>query len=123
MTAQKQKREQHVIDAEGQSLGRMASKIAFLLQGKNKPTYVPHMDEGDSVEVVNAGKLKFAAKKMEQKIYRRHTMHPGGLKVTGLKQVFKARPEKVIEDAVAKMLPKNKLRTNRMKRLTFKKTV
>jgi len=115
------KREQHTIDATGKSAGRLSTRIAGLLQGKHKPTYVPNVDAGDFVEITNVDQLNITQKKGIQKIYKRHTMHPGGLKSISLKKVFEAHPEKVIEEAVAKMLPKNKLRSDRMQRLTFKK--
>ncbi|OGL72611.1 50S ribosomal protein L13, partial [Candidatus Uhrbacteria bacterium RIFCSPHIGHO2_02_FULL_54_11] len=109
------------IDASGKGIGRLATRIATLLQGKHKPTYVPHIDAGDFVEVVNLSGLSVSQKKADEKIYIRHTMHPGGLKGAFLKDVLKNRPEHVLELAVSRMLPKNKLRTDRMKRLTFKK--
>lgn len=116
-------RQQHTIDASGEGIGRLATRVAVLLQGKHKPTYEPHIDAGDFVEVVNLQDLKISQKKADEKIYRKHTMHPGGLKSTLLKHLFAEHPEKVLEHAVAHMLPKNKLRTDRMKRLTFKDKV
>lgn len=114
-------RERHTIDVTGKSPGRVATLIARLLQGKHKPTYEPHVDAGDFVEITNVAHLSISQKKQTQKVYKHHTMHPGGLKEKALKHVFADQPEKVIEEAVARMLPKNKLRSDRMKRLTFKK--
>lgn len=107
------------IDAAGQSPGRLATKIATILQGKHKPSYVGHVDNGDKVVITNAERIVFTGKKIEQKVYRHHSMHPGGLKETPAKQVMKD-PKEVIRHAVEKMLPKNKFRTNRMKRIQFK---
>ena len=115
------KREYHTIDVAGKSVGRVATRIAQLLQGKHKPTYVPNVDAGDFVEIANVDQLSVTQKKAVQKVYQHHTMHPGGLKSVTLKHVMKTNPEKVVEEAVSHMLPKNKLRSGRMKRLTFKK--
>ncbi|KKW45253.1 MAG: 50S ribosomal protein L13 [Parcubacteria group bacterium GW2011_GWA2_56_7] len=114
-------RKTHIIDANGKKPGRLATEVAFLLQGKHKPTYTPHLDGGDFVEVVNVERMAVEQKKAEQKVYQRHSMHPGGLKEVTLEKLFETRPKKVLELAVAKMLPKNKLRAARLKRLTFKK--
>ena len=113
-------RKTHIIDAEGKKIGRLASEVAFLLQGKHKTTYTPHIDGGDFVEIVNVDKLSIDQKKLEQKEYHRHSQYPGGLKTTKLKTIVADNPAKVIQMAVSKMLPKNKLRSDRMKRLTFK---
>ena len=113
-------RQKHEIDATGQAVGRVSTQVAVLLMGKNKPTYAPHIDAGDYVTVINAGKLKFTGKKLEQKDYFRHTQYPGGLRRTPMKKVFESKPEMVIEHAVVRMLPKNKLRKPMMKRLTIK---
>ena len=109
------------IDAAGKQPGRLATEIARLLMGKHKPTYSPHIDEGSKVVVMNADKVVFTGKKIEQKEYRPHSMHPGGLKETPAKKVIKENPEEVIRHAVEKMLPKNKHRSNRLKRLSFSK--
>lgn len=114
-------RKKIVIDATGQAPGRLATKIATILMGKHKPGYVPHIDSGDKVEVKNAAGLVFTGKKMSDKIYRHHTMYPGGLKEVVAKKVFADDPTKVIKLAVTKMLPKNKFRTNRLIRLKFSK--
>ncbi len=102
-------RQWHVIDAEGQVLGRLASRAALLLMGKHKPTYTPFLDTGDHVVVINAEKVKLTGRKEEQKIYRRHSGYPGGLTETNARTVRAVRPVRMVEEAVAGMLPKNKL--------------
>ncbi len=102
-------RQWHVIDAADRPLGRVASQIATLLRGKHKPAFHPSQDIGDYVIVVNAGKVAVTGKKLEQKIYYRHSGHLGGLKETSLKDMLAKRPERVIEHAVRGMLPKNSL--------------
>ncbi|HBY60974.1 MAG TPA: 50S ribosomal protein L13 [Solibacterales bacterium] len=99
----------HVIDAQGQVLGRVASKAAKILMGKNKPSYTPFIDTGDHVIVVNAEKVKLTGKKEEQKIYRSHSGYPGGLKEASARKVRATRPVRMVEDAVSGMLPKTKL--------------
>lgn len=99
----------HVIDASGQTLGRLASQVASLLQGKHKPTYSPHLDMGDCVVVVNAEKVHVTGRKLTDKVYYRHTGYMGGLKVTTLEKMLAQRPQRVIELAVRGMLPKNRL--------------
>jgi large subunit ribosomal protein L13 len=113
-------RKTHEIDATGQAAGRLAANIAMKLSGKNKPTYTPHIDEGDHVNVINASKMKFTGRKLVQKDYYHHTMHPGGLKRTPMKRVFEQDPGDVVKRAVYGMLPKNKCRDEVMKRLTVK---
>lgn len=108
------------IDAAGQAPGRLATKIVNYLTGKHKATFTPHIDDGSKVLVLNADKVVFTGKKIDQKIYRHHSMHPGGLKETPAKAVIKKDPKETIRLAVMKMLPKNKHRANRMKRLMFK---
>lgn len=110
------------IDATGQAPGRIATKIATILMGKHKVKYTPHLDLGDKVVVTNYDKVVFTGKKMDQKIYRHHSNHPGGLKEKQAKTLMAEKPEDVIRTAVAKMLPKNKLRDQRMIRLHFKKS-
>lgn len=110
-------RKSHQINAEGQALGRLASQIALILRGKNKPTFDPAKDEGDYVEVANCSKIKFTGKKMEQKEYKWHTNYPGGLRTKKMKDVFKGNPGQVLKEAVWGMLPKNKLRDQMIKRL------
>ena len=102
-------RQWHVIDAEEVVLGRIASKAANLLMGKNKPMYTPFLDTGDHVIVVNAAKVKLTGNKEEQKLYRRHSGYPGGLTETSARKVRAARPTRMVEEAVQGMLPKNKL--------------
>ncbi|MBS1911040.1 MAG: 50S ribosomal protein L13 [Bacteroidetes bacterium] len=98
-----------VVDASGQTLGRLASQIASILRGKHKPIFTPHVDCGDFVVVVNAEKISLAAKRAEQKRYYRHTGYPGGLRETSFRDMNEQHPERVIEIAVRRMLPKNSL--------------
>ena len=102
-------RKWYLIDAEGQTLGRLASEIANILRGKNKPTYTPHIDTGDYVIVINAEKVKTTGKKLEQKVYYHHSEYVGGMKETTLKEMLEKHPERVIEFAVKGMLPKGPL--------------
>ncbi len=102
-------RQWHVIDAEGAVLGRLASTAAMLLMGKTKPTYTPFLDTGDHVIVINAQKVRLTGRKEEQKFYRRHTGYPGGLIEVQARKMRATRPAKMIEDAIAGMLPKTKL--------------
>jgi len=114
-------RETHTLDATDQSLGRLASEIAKLLRGKHVPSWVPHIDAGGFVEVINAKNIKFTGKKMTDKIYYRHSQHPGGLKQETLEHRIERKGYgTVLEDAVYNMLPKNRLRQHMMKRLTIK---
>jgi len=99
----------HVIDAENAVLGRVASRAATLLMGKHKPIYVPSIDTGDHVVVINAAKAKLTGGKENQKLYRRHTGYPGGLIETGARKMRETRPERMLELAIAGMLPKTKL--------------
>ena len=102
-------RKWYVVDAEGKTLGRLASEVANVLRGKNKPTYTPHIDTGDYVIVVNAEKIQVTGKKLDQKIYYHHSDYVGGMKETTLKEMLAKKPEKVIELAVKGMLPKGPL--------------
>ena len=102
-------RKWYVVDAEGCTLGRLASGVASVLRGKNKPQFTPHVDTGDYVIVVNADKIKVTGKKLEQKIYYNHSDYVGGMKETTLKEMLAKKPEKVIELAVKGMLPKGPL--------------
>jgi large subunit ribosomal protein L13 len=99
----------HVIDADGQVLGRIATRAARLLQGKHKPTYTPSIDVGDFVVVVNAAKVKLSGRKEDQKIYRQHSGYEGGLREERARLVRQRRPERLVEEAVHGMLPKTKL--------------
>ncbi|HIZ45149.1 MAG TPA: 50S ribosomal protein L13 [Firmicutes bacterium] len=102
-------RKWYVVDASAYTLGRLASEVAAVLRGKNKPTFTPHMDTGDYVIVVNAEKVKTTGKKLDQKIYYRHSGYVGGMKETTLKEMMEKKPERVIELAVKGMLPKGPL--------------
>ncbi len=102
-------RKWYVVDATGYTLGRLASEVAKVLGGKNKPTYTPSMDTGDYVIVVNAEKVKVTGKKLDQKVYYRHSEYVGSLKETTLREMLNKHPERVIESAVKGMLPKGPL--------------
>jgi large subunit ribosomal protein L13 len=102
-------RQWHVIDAEDQVLGRVASKAAMVLMGKTKPSFTPFLDTGDHVIVVNADKVRFTGRKETQKIYRRHSGYPGGLTETSARRVRETRPVRLVEEAIQGMLPKTKL--------------
>ncbi|SHH44971.1 50S ribosomal protein L13 [Tepidibacter thalassicus] len=110
-------RKWYLVDAEGKTLGRLASEIAKILRGKHKPTFTPHVDGGDFVVVVNAEKIKLTGKKLDQKMYRYHTGYIGGLVEIPYRRLLAEKPEEVIRHAVKGMLPKNKLRSRMMKRL------
>lgn len=99
----------HVLDADGRPLGRLASETAQLLRGKHRPTFTPHLDNGDFVVVVNASKVKVTGNKMQQKLYYRHSGYPGGLKETPLPRMLERHPERVVKQAVKGMLPHNRL--------------
>ena len=102
-------RQWHVVDADGQVLGRVASEAAMLLMGKHKPSYTPFLDTGDHVIVVNAEKIRLTGRKDDQKLYRRHTGYPGGLIEVGARKMRATRPAKMVEQAIAGMLPKTKM--------------
>lgn len=110
-------RKWYVVDAEGKTLGRLASEVANVLRGKNKPIYTPHIDTGDYVIVVNAEKVKVTGKKLEQKIYYHHSEYVGGMKETTLKEMMQKKPEFVITHAVKGMLPKGPLGRQMLKKL------
>jgi large subunit ribosomal protein L13 len=99
----------YLVDAEGQTLGRLASRVAQILRGKHKPIYTPHMDTGDHVLVVNAEKVRLTGKKLDQKRYYRHSGYPGGLKETPIRRMLETHPERVVELAIKGMMPKGKL--------------
>ena len=107
----------HVVDATGQTLGRLASQVASLLMGKHKPTYSPHLDMGDFVVMVNAEKVRVTGKKLTDKVYYRHSGYMGGLKETTLRDLLARRPGRVIELAVRGMLPRNRLARTLLKHL------
>ena len=102
-------RKWYVVDADGCTLGRLASGVASVLRGKNKPQFTPHVDTGDYVIIVNADKIKVTGKKLDQKIYYSHSDYVGGMKETTLREMLEKKPEKVIELAVKGMLPKGPL--------------
>jgi large subunit ribosomal protein L13 len=108
-TPETRNREWVVVDAEGQTLGRLATQIADQLRGKNKPEYTPHIDTGDFVVVINAEKIKVTGNKLTEKIYYRHTGYPGGLRQRTLEEQLERRPEEVIRKAVKGMIPRTKL--------------
>ena len=114
---EKIERKWYVVDAEGQTLGRLASEVAKVLRGKNKPEYTPHVDTGDYVIVINADKIKVTGKKLDQKMYYHHSDYVGGLKEATLREMMQKKPEKVIELAVKGMLPKGPLGRSMIKKL------
>ena len=107
----------HKIDAKGQVVGRLAVDISRVLMGKHKPTYLPHIDSGDNVVVVNARHIDMTGKKMDQKLYRWHAGYVGGLKEENIKTTMDKKPEEVLRRAVSGMLPKNRLRKHRQRKL------
>ncbi len=113
----KLERKWYLVDAEGQTLGRLSSEIAKVLRGKNKPEFTPHADTGDYVIVINAEQIKVSGKKLDQKIYYHHSDYVGGMKETTLKEMLAKKPEKVIELAVKGMLPKGPLGRQMLKKL------
>ena len=110
-------RQWFVVDATDQTLGRLASKIARVLEGKHKPAYAPHLDTGDHVVVLNAGKIRVTSDKLESKLYVRHSGHPQGYKEESLGHLLARRPEEVIRRAVKGMLPRNRLGTQQLRKL------
>jgi large subunit ribosomal protein L13 len=110
-------REWYLVDATGQTLGRLATQVACILRGKHKPTYSPSVDTGDFVVVVNAEKVRVTGHKLDQKIYYRYTGYPGGLKEITLRNLLQKHPTRVIEHAVRGMLPKNRLGRRMFKKL------
>jgi len=106
-----------LIDAEGQRLGRLASEVATILRGKHKPTYTPHVDTGDYVVIINADKVELTGNKLADKMYYRHSNHPGGLKARNAAEMIEKFPERVVEKAIAGMLPKNTLGRKMAKKL------
>jgi large subunit ribosomal protein L13 len=110
-------RKWYVIDAEGKTLGRLAAEIARILRGKNKPQYTPHVDVGDFVVVVNAENVVVSGKKAEQKVYRRHSGYPGGMKETSYARMLERRPEEIVRKAVYGMMPKTRLARQQLRKL------
>lgn len=121
LSAKDIKRQTHTIDVDGKILGRVASDIAKLLMGKNKPNFVPYLDNGDFVVVTNASKVRVTGKKAHDKKYIRHSGYPGGLKVETFDKLLVRRPEAIIEHAVKGMLPKNRLGRAMIKKLKVQK--
>ena len=113
------KREIHTIDATGKVSGRLATQIAVLLRGKQKPQFVPYLDMGDFVVVKNTSKMKFTGKKLAQKKYYHHSGYLGGLKEKSLEKLFAENPNEVLKKAVVGMLPRNRLKKEQIKRLKF----
>ncbi|MEJ5257354.1 MAG: 50S ribosomal protein L13 [Fervidobacterium sp.] len=113
----KVERKWYLVDAADKPLGRLATRIALLLQGKNEPTWAPHLDNGNYVVVINADKVKLTGKKVNQKVYYHHSGYPGGLKAQTARQLLEKHPERVIELAVKRMLPKTVVGTHQFKRL------
>ena len=107
----------YVIDAADQVLGRVATKAATILTGKHRPQYAPFLLSGDHVIIINAEKIKLTGEKLDKKVYRWHTLYPGGLREVAARKVFETKPEKIVREAVLGMLPKNKLRKRIVKRL------
>jgi len=110
-------REWYVVDADGKTLGRLATQIADRLRGKGKPQYTPHVDTGDFVVVVNAEKIAVTGNKLDDKLYHRHSGYPGGLKVRPLREQLERRPTEVLRKAVKGMLPKNRLARQQLTKL------
>jgi large subunit ribosomal protein L13 len=116
-TSENRQRDWYVVDAEGKTLGRLATQIADTLRGKRKPEYTPHCDTGDFVVVVNAEKIRVTGNKRSDKVYYRHTGYPGGIRSRTLAEMLERRPEEVIRKAVRGMLPKNRLARRQITKL------
>ncbi len=110
-------RKWYVVDAEGQTLGRLATELARVLRGKNKPQYTPHVDTGDFAVVVNAERVVVTGRKAEQKLYRRHSGYPGGLKTTTYEQMMERQPTEILRKAVKGMMPKTRLARQQLRKL------
>jgi large subunit ribosomal protein L13 len=110
-------RQWHLVDARGQVLGRLATRVATLLMGKHKVRYTPSLECGDHVIVINAAKVRLTGRKLDQKMYRSHSGYPGGLKQIKARDLFQSRPERVVREAILGMVPKNKLHKRRAKKL------
>ena len=107
----------YLIDAKGQVLGRLASKLAYLLQGKHRPDFTPHVDQADFFVIINADKIKLTGKKLDQKVYWRHSGYMGGLKLETARRLLERKPEMLIYLAVKRMLPRNRMRAKLLKKL------
>jgi len=114
-------RDWHVVDATGQVLGRMASKIAVILQGKNKPTFTPHVDTGDFVVIINAEKVTVTGRKADQIVYDTYSRHPGGRRLYAYKDMLERHPERIVQLAVKRMLPKSRLGKDYLNKLKIYK--
>lgn len=110
-------RKWHVVNADGEVLGRLASRVAAVLKGKDKPIYTPHVDTGDFVVIINADKIRLTGNKIDQKEYYRHTGYPGGLRVKKAKDLIQNAPEEIINSAIRGMMPKNRLGREQFKKL------
>ncbi len=110
-------RKWHIIDAEGLIVGRLASRVAMVLRGKDKAIFTPHVDTGDFVIIINAEKVRFTGKKLDQKVYYRHSGYPGGLKMESAKDILKTKPERIIMRAVTGMIPKTTLGRQQLTKL------
>ncbi len=110
-------RKWYVVDADGKTLGRLAAEVATVLRGKHKPTYTPHMDCGDYVIVINAEKVEVTGKKRKEKVYKRHTGYPGGLRETTFEKLIAKKPEEIVRHAVKGMMPNGKLGRQMYKKL------
>ena len=110
-------RKWYVVDADGQTLGRMASQVAAILRGKHKPVFTPHVDTGDHVIIINAGKVTMTGHKLDQKMYRHHTGYPGGLKETSYRDLLSKKPEFAVYEAIRRMMPKGPLGRQMLKKV------
>ncbi len=110
-------RKWYIVDAKGETLGRLATKVAVKLRGKDKPQFAPHIDCGDFIVVINASEISVTENKMNQKMYYRHSGYPGALKKTPMKKIIENKPEMVVEKAIAGMIPGNKLKKDVLKKL------
>ncbi|HBM75530.1 MAG TPA: 50S ribosomal protein L13 [Clostridiaceae bacterium] len=110
-------RKWYVVDAEGKTLGRLASQVASVLRGKNKPIFTPYIDTGDFVIIINAEKVVLTGKKLDQKMYRHHSLYPGGLKETSYRKLIDQKPEFLVSEAIRGMLPKGPLGRKMLKKL------
>jgi large subunit ribosomal protein L13 len=116
-TTEQTKHDWFIVDAAGQRLGTLAVRIARALSGKHKPTWTPHIDDGDHVVVINAEKIELGGKKWDGKVYHRHSGFPGGLKTQTAREIHEKHPERLIEEAVRGMLPTNRMRDQQLRRL------
>ncbi|MFP4057462.1 MAG: 50S ribosomal protein L13 [Candidatus Brocadiia bacterium] len=107
----------HVVDASGKVLGRLASRVATILQGKHRPTYTPHLDTGDFVIVVNAEKVKITGRKLDQRLYHRQSKHVGNLKSIPMREMLEKHPERLVHEAVRRMLPRSRLGAKMLRKL------